>query len=246
MTYSNVTSLFDYHWRAGLSPMATTVMAALSGWLLPRGTTVEVNRDEYVKPDPLTRAQTWQILITLGVLTAEQVAEIERFSVAAPPPNAHVRSAAMTDTETTEDVQTVARAVGPMLYRAAGEMTDVRFPDRTIEVVAHPYNEEAIVPWSDGRIVSEICDPGAYNGIERRAARIHVNRDHDRGTGRAADTIARTPNATKVSSPSCASRAPSSATRPSSWPPTACWTRRSGSSRCRAARSGRGIAARCG
>ena len=28
-------------------------MAALSGWLLPRGTRVEVNRDAYVQPEPL-------------------------------------------------------------------------------------------------------------------------------------------------------------------------------------------------
>lgn len=69
---------------------------------------------------------------------------------------------------------------GPMLYRAAGAITEVRFPERTIEVIAHPYNEEAMVPWSDGRIVSEVCEPGAYAGIERRAARIHVNRDHAR------------------------------------------------------------------
>ena len=37
-------------------------MAALSGWLLPRGTRVEVNRDAYVQPEPLMRAQTAQIL----------------------------------------------------------------------------------------------------------------------------------------------------------------------------------------
>ena len=58
MTYSNVTSLFDYHWRAGLRPKAHAVMAALSAWLLPRGTTIEVNRDEYVQPGPYERAQT--------------------------------------------------------------------------------------------------------------------------------------------------------------------------------------------
>ena len=61
MTYSNVTSLFDYHWRSGLRPKATAVMAGLSEWLLPRGTTVEVNKDAYVQPDPYTRAQTAQI-----------------------------------------------------------------------------------------------------------------------------------------------------------------------------------------
>jgi HK97 family phage portal protein len=62
MTYSNVTQVFDYHWRAGLRPKAASVMAALSEWLLPRGTRVEVNRDAYVEPPPLERAQTAQIL----------------------------------------------------------------------------------------------------------------------------------------------------------------------------------------
>lgn len=84
MTYSNVSQIFDYHWRAGLSTYATTLMAALSTWLLPRGTAVEVNRDEYIKPDPLTRAQTEAIYAGLGVLDAGQIAELERFNVAAP------------------------------------------------------------------------------------------------------------------------------------------------------------------
>ena len=39
-------------------------MAALSGWLLPRGHDAsKLNRDAYVQPGPLERAQTWQILI---------------------------------------------------------------------------------------------------------------------------------------------------------------------------------------
>lgn len=84
MTYSNVVSLFDYHWRAGLRTKVSPVMAALSNWALPRGSAVELNRDEYVRPGPLERAQTWQILIELGVLTVEQVQEIERYIVTAP------------------------------------------------------------------------------------------------------------------------------------------------------------------
>ena len=62
MTYANVTSIFDYHWRAGLRPKAQAVMAALSQWLLPRGTSVEVNRDAYIQPEPYQRAQTAEIL----------------------------------------------------------------------------------------------------------------------------------------------------------------------------------------
>lgn len=84
MTYSNVTSVFDYHWRAGLRPKAGAVCSALSGWLVPRGTTLEVNRDEYVRPDPKTRAETWKLLVELGVLTVEDVQAIERIGVGAP------------------------------------------------------------------------------------------------------------------------------------------------------------------
>ena len=67
MTYSNVTSLFDYHWRPGCGRPPPAVMAGLSEWLLPRGTTVEVNQDAYVQPGPYERAQTAQILVGIGV-----------------------------------------------------------------------------------------------------------------------------------------------------------------------------------
>jgi HK97 family phage portal protein len=78
MTYSNVTALFDYHWRAGLRPKASAVMAALSNWLLPAGTSIEMNRDAYVQPGPLERAQTWNILVAMGAMTVEQVQEVEK------------------------------------------------------------------------------------------------------------------------------------------------------------------------
>ena len=48
MTYKNVTMWMDMHWRTGLRPKAQHVMSALSAWALPRGTVVELNRDEYV------------------------------------------------------------------------------------------------------------------------------------------------------------------------------------------------------
>lgn len=82
MTYSNVSSIFDYHWRGGLRPKAQRLMLALSEWLLPRGTGIEVNRDEYVRPGPLERAQMWEIYLRNGVVTVQQVQEAERFSVA--------------------------------------------------------------------------------------------------------------------------------------------------------------------
>jgi HK97 family phage portal protein len=91
MTYSNVTSLFDYHWRAGLRPKAQSVMDALSGWLLPRGTKVELNRDEYIQPEPLERAQTYQILAGIvdpvtgqPVMTVPEIRAAERLDDTVP------------------------------------------------------------------------------------------------------------------------------------------------------------------
>jgi HK97 family phage portal protein len=84
MTYANATSLFDYHWRAGLQPKAKAVMSALSGWALPRGTTAEVNRDAYVQAQPLQRAQTAQILNNIRdadgnpVLSVQEIRRAER------------------------------------------------------------------------------------------------------------------------------------------------------------------------
>jgi HK97 family phage portal protein len=84
MTYSNVTALFDYHWRAGLRPKAQTVMSALSEWLLPRGARVEVNRDAYVQPEPESRARTYQTLASIQdasgpAITVEEIRRAERF-----------------------------------------------------------------------------------------------------------------------------------------------------------------------
>lgn len=90
----------------------------------------------------------------------------------------------MTDTDVLEELPP---SPGELMHRAAGEISDVRFPDRLIEVVAHPYNSEAVVMWKGGRMVGETCERGAYAGIERRTDRIKVNRDHDllRTVGRA-------------------------------------------------------------
>jgi HK97 family phage portal protein len=90
MTYSNVEQIFDYHWRAGLRPKAQKVMAAMSGWLTPRGTRIEVNRDAYVQPGPLERAQIAEILNRIRdddgnpVLTVAQIQASERFTNSAP------------------------------------------------------------------------------------------------------------------------------------------------------------------
>ena len=91
LTYSNVTMLFDFHWRAGLRPKAQSVMSALSGWALPRGTSVEVNRDAYIQPEPYERAQTAQILAGIvdpntgqQALTVSEIRAAERLDDATP------------------------------------------------------------------------------------------------------------------------------------------------------------------
>jgi len=77
------------------------------------------------------------------------------------------------------------RPAGELRIRAA-ELVGVSFPDRTIELIVIPYDTEAIVPYN-GRMVRETVAPGAFDGIERRANRIRVNRDHQlaRTVGRA-------------------------------------------------------------
>ena len=91
MTYANASQLFDAHWRLQLQPRVKTVTKALSGWLLPRGTLVEVNKDAYVQPAPLERAQIAQILNSIRddngtpVLTVDQIKEVERLNLATQP-----------------------------------------------------------------------------------------------------------------------------------------------------------------
>lgn len=58
LVYRNAEGIYDYYWRTGLKPRASAMCAALSQWLLPAGTSLEVNRDEFVQPGPLERAQT--------------------------------------------------------------------------------------------------------------------------------------------------------------------------------------------
>jgi HK97 family phage portal protein len=91
MTYKNVTMWFDMHWRTGLRPKAQHVMSALSGWALPRGTVVELNRDEYVAAEPLERAQTAQILNSIvdpatgqPALTVQEIRATERLDNTTP------------------------------------------------------------------------------------------------------------------------------------------------------------------
>jgi HK97 family phage portal protein len=78
MTYSNVTSLFDFHDRSSLRPKALSVMSALSGWALPRGQQAELNRDEYSRPALKERAEANKILWEAGALTTQEWRTMER------------------------------------------------------------------------------------------------------------------------------------------------------------------------
>jgi HK97 family phage portal protein len=91
MTYKNMSDIFEYHWRDGLRPMAQIAMAALSGWALRGQTRVELNRDAYIRPGPLERAQTAQILFGIvdpvtgqRALTVDEIRQAERLDDTTP------------------------------------------------------------------------------------------------------------------------------------------------------------------
>lgn len=56
MTYANATSVYQYHWRT-LRTVVDGMMRGMSAWLTPRGTRIELNRDEYIAPTPAEAAQ---------------------------------------------------------------------------------------------------------------------------------------------------------------------------------------------
>ena len=78
MTYSNVSSLFDFHDRSSLRPKARRVLSALSNWALPGSSRVEMNRDEYTRPAPLERAQYYTQLHSIQAISPEEVRTMER------------------------------------------------------------------------------------------------------------------------------------------------------------------------
>jgi HK97 family phage portal protein len=86
MTYSNVESLFSFHDRSSLKPTATAVMQAVSWKFLPRGQTIELNRDEYSRPSLKERAESYKILIEAGVMHPEEARTMERLYGPAPEP----------------------------------------------------------------------------------------------------------------------------------------------------------------
>ena len=66
----------------------------------------------------------------------------------------------------------------PIEFRSSN-LTGVNFSQRIIEVIAAPYEEEAVVEWR-GETWTELFERSAWTGIEKRPNRIKANRDHDK------------------------------------------------------------------
>ncbi len=68
----------------------------------------------------------------------------------------------------------------PLEMRNATEVRGVDIQQRIIEVVAVPYEQEAVIPYR-GELWKESFQRGAFDGIETRSQPIMVNREHRRG-----------------------------------------------------------------
>jgi HK97 family phage prohead protease len=66
----------------------------------------------------------------------------------------------------------------PLEVRTAS-VAEVKYPQRLVELLVQPYEQEAAVEYRH-RMIIEVCSRGAYEGVETRARRVRVNRDHDR------------------------------------------------------------------
>lgn len=80
MTYSNVNMLFTYWYRAYLKPTKDYICQALSGFALPRGTELELSESAFVQPEPLERAQYYEIGLRDGWLSVPEIRAAERLS----------------------------------------------------------------------------------------------------------------------------------------------------------------------
>lgn len=65
----------------------------------------------------------------------------------------------------------------PIEFRSAA-ITDIKFAQRLIEVIAVPYEQEAVIEYR-GELWRESFMRGSFDGIETRANRVRVNREHD-------------------------------------------------------------------
>jgi phage portal protein BeeE len=80
LTYNNTQNIYDFHWRAYLRPRAATIMEAISHWALPSTQSVELNRDEYVRPDFASRVTAYVAMAGIGAMTIDEIRTAERLS----------------------------------------------------------------------------------------------------------------------------------------------------------------------
>ena len=57
-------------------------------------------------------------------------------------------------------------------------VSDVRYPERIIDLIAVPYDEWATVEY-EGRLVQESFRPGAFGNVQNRSDKFLVNLEHD-------------------------------------------------------------------
>lgn len=84
----------------------------------------------------------------------------------------------MTDPNFQESSASENAPAEPVLFRSSS-VAGVNFEQRIIEVVAAPYDEEAVVMWR-GETWRELFLRGAWDGIEKRPNRVRANREHDK------------------------------------------------------------------
>ena len=87
MTYRNAEGVYDFHWRAYLRPKAAAIMEAISHWALPSTQSVEINRDDYVRPSMTERTTAYSTLFNIfdpvtgqRAMTIEEIRAAERLS----------------------------------------------------------------------------------------------------------------------------------------------------------------------
>lgn len=87
----------------------------------------------------------------------------------------------MTDTMDDAVDQAVLPPMGPIEIRNVGTIGEVSESKRIIEMIAVPYDEDAMVeyPRGSGTLITESVAPGAFDGVQTRTRKIPVNRDHD-------------------------------------------------------------------
>jgi len=98
MTYTNVSQLFDQHWRTTLRPMARFITRAISGWALPAGNELEIDPESYVRADATARANYYTLMINSGIMTPDEARNLERL-----PPRGDITPAPTHENQVTQN-----------------------------------------------------------------------------------------------------------------------------------------------